>query len=310
MRIIIKRCLFILLVALPIYSVLTGNSCLYAQDKIVAIVNDDCITQRELNDFNNFMRLQLSQQYQGEKLEEKLQSMKLELLDKLIEDRLILQEAKKDKIKADESRIKGKLNEVKMRYPSEMEFQRDLGKQGLVPADLESRIREQLLMYLELNEKVRSKIIVRPEEVTSFYEKHKAEIASPEEREIAVIALDNKDMADAVSYNLRIGQKTEDLATRYPMTINQIKAIKGQDLRKEIEEVVFKLGINEVSSPVKMDDKFYVFKLDNITAAKQLSLADAQDRINQSIFEQKMNEKTKNWLDELKKNSYIKIFQD
>ncbi|MBI4981930.1 MAG: peptidyl-prolyl cis-trans isomerase [Candidatus Omnitrophica bacterium] len=310
MKRIIKKYLLILVAALPIYNILAVNAPLYAQDKIIAIVNDDCITQKDLNDFSNFMRLQLSQQYHGEELEEKIQSMKLDLLNKLIEDRLMLQAAKKKNIKAEESRIKGKLNEIKARYPSETEFQRDLAKQGLVPGDLEARIRDQLLMFLVLNEEIRSKIIVRPEEVTSFYEKHKAEISAPEQREVTVIALDNKDMADAVSYNLRIGQKTEDLATRYPMTINQIKAVKGQDLRKEIEEVVFKMGINEVSNPVKMDDKFYVFKLDNIIGAQQLSLTDAQERVNQAIFDQKINEKTKSWLDDLKKNSYIKILQD
>ncbi len=67
----------------------------YAQDKIVAIVNEDVITKRDLDEFIVFTRIQLSREYQGRELETKLQSMKLDLLNKLIEDRLILQEAKK-----------------------------------------------------------------------------------------------------------------------------------------------------------------------------------------------------------------------
>jgi len=40
----------------------------FAQDKIVAVVNDEIITQKDLNDFVNFMRMQLSIELTGEQL--------------------------------------------------------------------------------------------------------------------------------------------------------------------------------------------------------------------------------------------------
>ena len=79
---------------------------LYAQDKIIAIVNSDVITQKDLNDFLNFMRMQLMTEYKGKELENKIQSMKLDLIDKLVEDRLILQQAKKNNIQIDEGRLR------------------------------------------------------------------------------------------------------------------------------------------------------------------------------------------------------------
>jgi hypothetical protein len=48
----------------------------FAQGKIVAIVNNDVITEKDLNDFVNFMRIQLSEEFKGKELESKLQSMK------------------------------------------------------------------------------------------------------------------------------------------------------------------------------------------------------------------------------------------
>src|SRR3989338_6450398 len=68
---------------------------LFAQDKIVAIVNNEVITQKDLDDFLNFMRMQYAQELKGRELENKIQSMKIVLLDKLIEDRLMLQDAQK-----------------------------------------------------------------------------------------------------------------------------------------------------------------------------------------------------------------------
>lgn len=283
---------------------------LFAKDKIIAVVNNDIVTQKDLNDFINFMRMQLSKEYEGKELEKRIQSMKLDLLDRLIEDRLILQEAKKNNIKCDEDRVKARINEIKRHYTSEVEFQNDLAKQGLVQADIESKIREQLLMYNIVEQKVRDKIVVRPDEVTDFYNKNIKEFHTGEERELEVIVLENEDLARTLVYNLKSGQKLEDLATRYPITVNQLKARHGEELRKDIEDAVFKLTIGEISAPIKVDDKYYIFKLDNIIPSRQLTLSEVQDKIHNFLLEKKMQEELKEWLDELKKQSYIKVIQD
>lgn len=285
-----------------------GNlNSVYAGDKIVAIVNNDIITQKDLEEFTNFMRLQLSKNYNGGELEDKVNSMKQDLLEKLMEDRLILNEAKKNNIKIDENRIKAKINDIKKHYSSDMEFQQELTQQGLVQADLETRIREQLLMYGVIEQKIRDKITVRPDEVTDFYNNHKQEFLSPEEREVLVVTLENEDQANAFSFDLRNGKKLEDLSVRYPITVDKFESARIGELRKDIEDIVFKLGLGEVSRPIKIEDKFYIFRLDNIVPARQLALPEVQDKINAFLFEQKMQEKLANWLQELKSQSYIKV---
>lgn len=281
----------------------------YAEDKIIAIVNSDVITQKDLNDFVSFMGMQLAREHKGRELEKMIQAMKQDLLDRLIEDRLILQEAKKNNVTIDESRVKAKMNEIKKRYPSDMEFKDDLGRQGLTQADIESRIREQLLMYEIVEHMVKDKILIRPDEVTSFYNKNIKEFLSPEERELEAVTLENEDLAKTVSYGLKSGKKLADLAARYPLTVNKLK-VRHQELRKDIEDAVFKLGISEVSEPVKIDDKYYVFKLENIIPSRQLILSEVQDRIYAFLFDNKMQEKFAKWSDELKQKSYIKILQN
>jgi parvulin-like peptidyl-prolyl isomerase len=279
----------------------------YADDKIVAIVNNDVITQKDLNDFINFTRMQLSKEYKDSDLEEKIESMKVDLLDRLIEDRLMLQEAKKNKIKIEENRVKAKINEIKKRYNSDAEFQADLSKQGLVEADIETKIREQLLMYSIIEIEVKDKILIRPDEVTDFYNKNIKEVISGEERELEVITLENEDLAKSFSFGLKSGQKLVDLAARYPITVNKLKVSNKEELRKDIEEAVFKLYIGQVSDPIKIGDKYYVFKLDNIIPSRQQPLSEVQDTICAILFEKKMQEGLTKWLDNLKKQSYIKI---
>jgi parvulin-like peptidyl-prolyl isomerase len=210
----------------------------------------------------------------------------------------------------DEARIKSRINEAKKDYPTDTQFQAELMKQGLTQADIEKKIREQFLMFNIVEKEVRSKINIKPEEVTEFYEKHKKNFNSGEGREIEAISLESNDLARTVAYSLKSGTKLVDLAARYPFTVNQLKVNRGDEIRKEIEDVLIKLGVNEVSEPVKIDNKYYIFRIINITAAKELTLTEVQDKIQSLLIEKKMQEGLIRWLDGLKKDSYIKITQD
>ncbi|MDD5476760.1 MAG: peptidyl-prolyl cis-trans isomerase [Candidatus Omnitrophica bacterium] len=287
-----------------------SSPALYAQDKVVAIVNNEVITQKDLNDFLNYIRLQYSREVKGKALAEKVEAMRQDLLQRLIEDRIILAQAKIDKISIDPGRVKEKINEIKKRYQSDSEMERDLAKQGLVQADLENKIREQMLMYNIVEQKVRSKVVVWPEEITSFYNQNRRQFLKPEERILTVIILPSEDLAKTVSYQLRVGSKLEDLAAKYQFTTDKLTVAQGQQLRSEIEETVFKLGIREVSNPVKIDAQYYIFRLDDIIGSRQLGLDEAQAKIQVYLFDKKMQDALAKWLDELKKQSYIKILEN
>jgi foldase protein PrsA len=284
--------------------------CVYAQDKVVAIVNNEIITQKDLNDFSNFIRMQYSREFKGKALEEKVGSMKQDLLKRLIDERIMLQKAKDEKIIIEPARIKAKINEVKKRYGQESDFELDLAKQGLVQADLENKIREQMLIYSIIEQKVRSKIVIRPDEITNFYDQNKRQFVKPEERILTVIILQDEGLAKTISYQLRLGTKLEDLAGKYSFTTDILSASQGQELRSEIEDTVFKLGIQEVSNPVEVDQQYYIFKLDNIIGSQQMDLAQAQDKIQEFLIEKKLQKALTEWLDELKIQSYIKILEN
>lgn len=281
---------------------------LYAQDKIVAIVNSEVITQKDLDDFVNFTRLQLSARYKGKELESKIQTMKLDLLDKLIEDRLILQEAKEAKITVDGNRIKQRINEIKKDYRTEAEFQGALAKQGISQADIETKIREQLLMYSIIDDRIRKKILVRPSEVTDFFQNNPAQFQVPEQREFVVLAIESKDLADVIYKDIKSSPgNLELIAKKYSLSINKMSAKKSGELRKDLEDVVFKLAPGEAASPISIDNSYYIVRLDKVIPPRNESLTEVQEHIYDFLFEKKMQEALSNWLNEIKKRSYIKI---
>ncbi|MBM3255707.1 MAG: hypothetical protein FJZ08_05340 [Candidatus Omnitrophica bacterium] len=283
---------------------------LYAQEKIIAIVNSDVITQKDLDDFVNFTRMQLSEQYQGKELEEKTASLKSDLLNKLIEDRIILQEAKKSKIKIDEAKVRQRVAEVKTRYPSEAEFQQALSNQGLVQADVEARIREQILMYSIIEFKVKSKIGINPAEVTDFYQKNQQLFNLTEQRDFISVSLEEEYKAREIFNKLKKGAGFEELSKEYSFVVDRLDAVVEAQLKKDVADALFKIKLGELAGPLKIEDKYYIFKLDKIIPPRPKELSEVQDKIYSFLSEKKTQEALIKWLSEIKSNSYIKIIQD
>lgn len=287
-----------------------GLNSFAAEDKIIAVVNKDVITQKDFDGFVNFMRMQLNQTYQGEQLEKKIASLESDLMERLVEDRLILQEAKKSGIKLNNDKVKARIEQIKRAYPSDNEFQAALKGQGLSQNDIETRIREQLLMYSIIEVKVKSRIVINPGEVTEFYQKNKDKLFTPQVREFQAVTVDNEDLARKVFSALRNNEDSALVSERYGVAVNKLNSYADGQLKKEVEEIVFKLKAGEVSPPAKINEKYYIFKLDNIIAPKQESLFEAQDKIYNMLLETKMQRELASWIEQLKNQSYIKFFKE
>lgn len=281
----------------------------FAQDQIIAVVNNDVITQKDLDDFVNFMRLQLSREYSVSQLENKIKSITSDLLDRLVEDRLILQEAKKTGIKIDESRVRGKVDEIRKQYKTEAQFQDSLTAQGLVTADLENKIREQMLMYALIDIKVRKKITVNPADITDFYYANSKNFTIPKRLDFDSIMLGDYAQAKEVYEKLAGGGDLIDLSLQYPLKLSAFKDQAAGELRKEIDDVVFAQEEGALTAPVKIQDSHYIFRINKVHPPREQTLEEVRDSIYRFLFEKKMQESLTAWLEELKKHSYIKITQ-
>jgi foldase protein PrsA len=114
-------------------------------------------------------------------------------------------------------------------------------------------------------------------------------------------------LAGKVCADLKAGKVLPAVEVEYTVKANTFTAKKGGELKKEIEDVVFSMNVNDVSEPVMIDNAYYVFQLIKIYPASQQPLLDAQTSINNILFQKKLQEAMIDWLDQLKKKAYIKI---
>ncbi|MDD4908127.1 MAG: peptidyl-prolyl cis-trans isomerase [Candidatus Omnitrophota bacterium] len=281
------------------------------QDKVVAIVNKDIITRKDLTDFLNFMAVQMSGKISQSEVQEKLESAKADILNRLIEDKLILQEAKAEKVYVDENRVKGRIEQMKAQFSSTRDYEESLVRQGLTPADVETKIREQMLIYSVIETKVKEKITVKPAEVTDYYQEHASQISEPESRKVSALLMQGPERAREVLDFIKKGGSFEEAAGKFTVDLQDLGFLSKEQSRKEIGEIIFNLKAGEVSSVVKLDsDKYYILKVEEIAPPKQISLDEARDRIAAMLFEQKMQEALVKWIDGLKEKYYVEIKED
>jgi len=131
-------------------------------ERIVVRVNDEVIFQSEFEDYVRIVRAQTG-------LTEKGDEVKKKILDQLIEEKIFLQEIEKEGIEVEEDEIKIALQNLKDKFPTKEEFNRELIKQGLTVIELQDNLRKQLKILKLIEKNVKRKIQVTSKEVKEYY---------------------------------------------------------------------------------------------------------------------------------------------
>ena len=165
-------------------------------DKTLAIVNGEPLMSSE---FNKILEPMIAQ-YRAmtpvaEQSDAQLNLLKNQILEQRIEQMVLIQEAKKQKIKVVKRELDEALNQVKKRFPNEETFQAELKKEGLTQVQFEKRIEEQLMVQ-KLVEKEMKNNVKQPSEtdVRKFYDNIRAKMKGenlglPKEEEETVDAV-------------------------------------------------------------------------------------------------------------------------
>jgi peptidyl-prolyl cis-trans isomerase C len=132
-------------------------------DKVIVKVNKENIMKSEFDKLYNTAIEQMKQLSSKEISKEEDELLKQKVLDQLIAQKLLLQEAKKRNIKVTKRELEDGIKTVKSRFPSDQMFLQELKKENLTEKQFEKQIEEQI-MVLKLTEEVVKKNMVKPTE--------------------------------------------------------------------------------------------------------------------------------------------------
>lgn len=293
-----------------------------AIDRVVAVVNRDVITLSELQ--------QSVVQYLQETKDELKPGQDRVLMEKmlqgLVDYRLKIQEAAREKIVVDDSEIKEQMEEAmkRLRANTQEEFDAMIRAQGFTPDEVKKRFREQLLIQKVTRRKVALRVSVTEEEIERYLSENREKLETglsfrarhilfkpgPREGDAGWDATQAR--AEEVWAKAQAGEDFAELAKKYSQDSSaedggNLGSLKRGELAPEIEGPILRLNPGETSGPVRTTLGYHLFKLDwkeNLTGEV---LAQAKQQIRDILFRQKYQVRMDAWVEELKRRAIIEV---
>src|SRR6059036_961257 len=176
------RCLSVLALITALLVLASCGSASKASADVVARVNGkDIMTAQLEKQFQN--RLNGAEQPPSA---EEAQDLKLQVLNQLINDQILLEMASTAGLSATDAEVDVKFNEFKNQYTEE-KFKDLLKEQKMTIDDIRNELRKSITIDKLVNKEITSKISVTDAEIKNFYEKNKESFNLPESYHIAHI---------------------------------------------------------------------------------------------------------------------------
>ncbi|HKW24383.1 MAG TPA: SurA N-terminal domain-containing protein [Terriglobales bacterium] len=137
---------------------------------VMARVNGRDISRAEVQKYFDNQTAGTPQAPAGEQAE----SLRLSILRQLVDDEILMQRAEKLGLLATDEEVNRRLNEIKAPYTQE-EFNKRLQDKKITLDDFKRDLRRSLTVDKVLNREITSKINITDQDITSYYNAHKAE---------------------------------------------------------------------------------------------------------------------------------------
>ncbi|MCM8786531.1 MAG: SurA N-terminal domain-containing protein [Candidatus Omnitrophica bacterium] len=271
--------------------------------KIIAKVNNEIITSKDLDDFCKMLTYRLEE---NSALSTTDENFRKEALERLIEDKLILEFAKKQNLQIPSSLIDEKINQIILNFPSQEEFEEFLIEKGLNITGLRKRIEEQILVKAILTQYVHTYISISPQEINDFYNQNRDIFVSPAKYIILIANAQDKDDLIAIGKYIKM-EGLEKAKIKYTDILTELEGSEDT-LRREILKIVQKLSTDEFTIK-KIDNRYYLIYLEKIIPSQQLSFDEAKENVRTYLYNLKFKERFHQWVSQLKKKASIKIYE-
>ncbi len=285
------------------------------EDAIIAVVNSDIITLKELQNFliASYKQLEGSSHSETE-LRAIAEDLEANGVERLIDDRLLLSAAKTKGYEPRPEAVKQRLNELQAKYPSEESFLKALAQDGMSITDIRQQISNQLITKYFIEQEIKANIFVTPQEVTEYYKTHTDDFTTPERINLDSIFIPYEDK-DRTTANLKAqeayqriknGEDFRTVAKEFS-TIPPLGIIAKGQLLPELEKELFKLDIQQVSSPIESEKGIFIIKVLGKIEQETVGLEQARARISNYLENKKLREDLQSWITKERKKAYIEI---
>jgi foldase protein PrsA len=185
-------------------------------------------------------------------------------------------------------------------------FEKQIAKSGLTMKDAFDIVKFQITES-KLKERIVSKVKVSDADVKAYFNAHKDQYATKEQRSVAHILVKSKALADKIETQLKNGADFAKLAKKYSTDTQSAQVggaltdVKGSFV-PQFEVVAFKLKTGQISAPTKSQFGYHIIKaLGPIQPAKPANFAQAKAQVKATLESQKQPAAVTKWVNDVQK---------
>lgn len=298
-------------------------------DRIVAEVNDDIITLYELNRrAAPFIKRVEAMARPLEEERRMIYDLREKVLDQMIDERLTDQEIRRYNIQVGEETVDRTIEEMKKNAHMTDEQLRDrLGKEGLTMSEYREQLKNQILRARLVNREVKSKIVITDEDIRAYYEKNRNRYVGEEGRvhlrqiimTVPPLAGDGEKRAmreklTQIRRQVMEGASFEALAREHSQSPlanegGDLGTFAMNRLAPDVLSALKGLKAGEVTDIVENDRGMQLFYVEALEEGPGTPLEAVSAEIESKLYDEVVNQKFTNWLQNLRQRSHIKIIR-
>ncbi len=297
-------------------------------DRIVAIVNDQVITLYQLEQkaaplFARYITPDLPR----DQAEERRKEIMARILPQLVDDVLVQNEIEKKGLAASEQEVDQAIKSICRQNGLDLrEFAEKLRSQGFSLEKYREQIKQQIERTRLINSEVKSKIVVTDDEISRYYATTSGNTSYDGpyyDLSMINIAPDNPDDPDSRAAaekraveaykKLKVGTPFEKVASEYAHTSSgegsvHLGQFSADEMDPFIRKIIVELAPGEFSKVIDMPSGYQIFRLNGISSTLDVKVPeDEKEEIREKLYQDKMEERFQQWLDDLRAKSAIRI---
>ncbi|MCK5826005.1 MAG: SurA N-terminal domain-containing protein [Desulfuromusa sp.] len=287
--------------------------------KVAAVVNDDIITtyqldQAVMNDLtSNTNKNQLDITQFGQ--------VKVQILDKLIDEKLMEQQVKKLGLRVSDEELNSAIADVVLKNGlTDETLKQALNSQGVTMPQYREKVKNEILHYKLLNREVNYKVLVTSKEVRDYFDQNITEYAGGAKLHLNQLIYDLPDgdekkaakrrkQLEACRQQLISGKDfNEVLADQGDLASGgEMGELVEEDLSQPLQEALVGLKAGDVCEPLELDGKLYMFQVTSRDSDSDALFEQVKDQIRKKLKREKGDLRLKEWKKELHENARIEI---
>jgi len=294
--------------------ILTGGFLILgcAREPLVARVNGEAITKKEVTALLSHGGIKEGLKTSPEE-DARYRLIKQEILNQLINERIVLQAARKEDIKVDRKDIMDAYTKLISGFPKEEDYLKRLKERGM-SKDMILRSIEKDLTIKRFKDSLSKGLVIPDNEVKDYFDKNPQNFTTPEEFRLSVIKTESIEEATKVEREIEKGAGFEEMAKKYPA--GHTAPMAGEtgwvtidtfppDMAGEIRGI----KVGTFGGPIKGREGYYLIKVQEKKEKRLMSFEEVKENIRHLLTEQRKEERFQAWLQEVRKKAKIEVFE-